>query len=96
MPLTGSHRESTYLISVNILLHLTIQIKHTCEYILHLLILSWRERNYSVRYRTLGGSQSLGEGSHVTLLRLFGFRNVGAHIFGIQPWPQFVISRSYP
>ena len=92
MPSTGSHQESTYLISVDLLLHLTIQIKHTREYILHILILSWRERNYSVRYRTLGGSQSLVEGLHVTLLRLFGFGKVGTHVFRIQPWPQIIIT----
>ena len=85
MPTTKSHGERSCLIYVYLSLHLVIYIIDVRGDVLHLLIWSWRDRIYVLRYLTLIRLLVLGEGLHMALLRLFGFKEVGAHVFRIQP-----------
>ena len=85
VPTTRSHRETSCLVSVDFSLHLVVHIIDMREDVLHLLIWSWRDRIYVLRYLTLIRLLVLGEGLHMALLRLFGFKEVGAHVFRIQP-----------
>ena len=104
---------TSYLIGVDIFLHLVVELIHVSENVFHLLIWLWltdqrliywrqntqfytstwiwRDCVYICGYPNLGWSLASGEGLHVALLRLLGFREVVAHHFWNQPWPPVII-----